>query len=83
MEIAESEVPLEFTLKTMEEVFKSKGENIRGFGYYSTVIRDAWKNSTTPIIDQKRTSIPTPAKKEYVDKEVPIYLGRSSGEDDN
>lgn len=63
MELAESGIPLEFVLENMKKVFEARGDNIRGFGYYSPIIKDSWKNKSTPIITEKRTSIPEWKKK--------------------
>lgn len=56
MKLASSEIPLDFIMDTMQKVFKSRGEQIHGFGYYSPIIEDAWKNQLNPSIYQSGTS---------------------------
>lgn len=89
MDLACSGIPLEFILETMQKLFEnkeSKGEKIRGFGYYPPVIKDAWTNSSTPIISERRTSIPdwkkkTNAELEYRDREIQFNRWVSAGND--
>lgn len=50
MDIAGSEIPLDFILENMRKVFERSGEQIKGFGYYSTTLKDAWTKSITPIV---------------------------------
>lgn len=53
LELVESEIPLDFITENMQKIFERSGEQVRGFGYYSTIIKDAWTNSTTPSISKK------------------------------
>lgn len=86
MKLADSEITLEFILENMQKVFERSGEQIRGFGYYSPIIKDAWKNITSTSIPPKKEFIPEwkrklNAQQRYENMEVARNRWISKGND--